>query len=620
MLNDIETKFDYLNFSGLADYIASLIRNGGDEPISIGVSGRWGAGKSSLVTMAGERLLKGEGCENLILVKFDAWLYQGYDDARGALLQNVADVVEEEVEKRKGNLEKCQDFLRRINWLRVASRAAPIILGSIMGGASGAAVSLFPLLSGIVESGTAPSQESIQKLVDWFAQLPEDIKQVLKERDAQSIPREISKLRISFANILSDINCRLVVIIDDLDRCLPETALSTLEAMRLLLFTRKTAFIIAADERMIRNSVKIRYQREDVDDSLVTSYFDKLIQMPITVPRPGLNEVKCYLLLLLARNAISCCTMSGEKLSQPEFDQGYTSLFGKLKQSWTGRITREALIEAMGVAAEKLRVEIEMVEQISAIMTTSKEIGGNPRLIKRFVNNLLMRHQLAQSQGMNLDFDSIVKMQVLERCAPRAAFEHLVKCVAESPDGKVEFLSIAEKKFDEGEDLDALPQEWNNPFLKEWITMSPRFGGMDLRPLLYLSREDSVPIFIVDDLSPIGREMVSMLLARENYSNEVLQELKKLDEAESVVVFAKLVRAARREEFNPVSLVRLCYIPIIFERVRPEFLSLLTGLPPCKRPLAIIPQLNKESWVLPLLKRWKEDAETPKTVRNAIKA
>ena len=54
MWNDIETTHDLLNFKVVADTIASMIRDGGGAPVSIGVSGSWGVGKSSLVKMIGE--------------------------------------------------------------------------------------------------------------------------------------------------------------------------------------------------------------------------------------------------------------------------------------------------------------------------------------------------------------------------------------------------------------------------------------------------------------------------------------------------------------------------------------------------------------------------------------
>lgn len=68
--------------------------------------------------------------------------------------------------------------------------------------------------------------------------------------------------------------------------------------MRLLLFVKRTAFIIAADEQMIRNGVRAYFNRVELLDGLVTSYFDKLIQVPIKIPHLGIAEVKVYIVLL----------------------------------------------------------------------------------------------------------------------------------------------------------------------------------------------------------------------------------------------------------------------------------------------------------------------------------
>ena len=48
MWPDNETARDFLNFSGVADTVAEIIVQARGRPISIGVSGAWGIGKSSL--------------------------------------------------------------------------------------------------------------------------------------------------------------------------------------------------------------------------------------------------------------------------------------------------------------------------------------------------------------------------------------------------------------------------------------------------------------------------------------------------------------------------------------------------------------------------------------------
>ena len=101
MWNDVETIEDLLNFKVIADTAAQMIKDANNQPVSIGVSGGWGVGKSSLVQMIGESLKSLDGGKNYIFINFNAWLYQGYDDARMALLQKVADKILEESEARK---------------------------------------------------------------------------------------------------------------------------------------------------------------------------------------------------------------------------------------------------------------------------------------------------------------------------------------------------------------------------------------------------------------------------------------------------------------------------------------------------------------------------------------
>ncbi|VVE57340.1 P-loop NTPase fold protein [Pandoraea anhela] len=83
MWHDVETSTDLLNFSVVADTAAQLIRDSAGEPLSIGISGSWGVGKSSLVKMVAASLEgDDDGDKKYALLEFNAWLYQGFDDAR----------------------------------------------------------------------------------------------------------------------------------------------------------------------------------------------------------------------------------------------------------------------------------------------------------------------------------------------------------------------------------------------------------------------------------------------------------------------------------------------------------------------------------------------------------
>jgi len=54
----------------------------------------------------------GWGTSDFIFVEFNAWLYQGYDDARAALMEVIAATLETEAEKRKKGVQKAKDLLK----------------------------------------------------------------------------------------------------------------------------------------------------------------------------------------------------------------------------------------------------------------------------------------------------------------------------------------------------------------------------------------------------------------------------------------------------------------------------------------------------------------------------
>ena len=88
-----------------------------------------------MVKMIGESLKfkdkdKEDKEKKYIFLEFNAWLYQGYDDARAALLQAVSDKLLEESKKRSDETKeltsKVKGFISRINWLQVAKMSVSL--------------------------------------------------------------------------------------------------------------------------------------------------------------------------------------------------------------------------------------------------------------------------------------------------------------------------------------------------------------------------------------------------------------------------------------------------------------------------------------------------------------
>lgn len=127
MWPDNETERDFLNFSGVADTVAEIIVQARGRPISIGVSGAWGIGKSSLIKLTQASLAarpRKEGEREFVFVEFNAWLYQGYDDARAALMDVIATKLEKEAKARDKAIDKVKALVKRVNWLRAAKLVA----------------------------------------------------------------------------------------------------------------------------------------------------------------------------------------------------------------------------------------------------------------------------------------------------------------------------------------------------------------------------------------------------------------------------------------------------------------------------------------------------------------
>ena len=135
MWPDNETERDFLNFSGVADTVAEIITQADGRPTSIGISGSWGAGKSSMIKFVHAALAEKDQNEpsKFIFVEFNAWLYQGYDDARAALLEVIATKLNEEADKRKSGVDKAKELLQRVNWLRAAKLGAGSALALSLG-------------------------------------------------------------------------------------------------------------------------------------------------------------------------------------------------------------------------------------------------------------------------------------------------------------------------------------------------------------------------------------------------------------------------------------------------------------------------------------------------------
>ncbi|WP_375210955.1 KAP family NTPase [Hyphococcus sp.] len=577
--------------------------------MSIGVSGSWGVGKSSLIKLIRKDL---EGHERTYLfVEFNAWLYQGYDDAKASLMEVIARELTQHAKQTSTALDKMQGLITRINWLRVARLSA--------GSAAALAVGLPPigLIGEVFGAGKALSDGEItEKDIMGAESVADDAanvgKGIIKPAKPLSPPKEIEAIRSGFEDALDEMDVTLVVLIDDLDRCLPETAISTLEAVRLFLFLKNTAFVIAADNKMIRHAVSKHF--EGIDDKLVTNYFDKLIQIPIAMPKLGTQDIRAYLSLLY----IDASTLTDENKEKLRL-----RICEQLAQTWNGgRVDRSFIRsqeEELGITVPpELVIQLDMVERLAPLMSADTAIEANPRLIKRFMNAISIRKAIGSAQGIDLNESVLTKMLLLERCGSPQAFAAIAQSSASEENGHPKILAEMEKKLAQGKDP-SLSEEFSSEFFRKWVTSEPPLGNTDLRPTLFVSREHAPLLLSGEQMTTAGVELLDALLAQPDMASEVQGRLNELSAEDLSLMMDKVLDVARKETSWGVPKILSACIALGRADVNlgSRLASFLAARPPQTIEPSIIQRIKDESWVDIPFDAWAV-ADVSPPVKSAI--
>jgi KAP P-loop domain protein len=476
MWSDTESKEDYLNFGEVSQIVTEILETEAMLPVSIGVFGNWGAGKSSLLNLIEQQIKSGEW----IVIKFDAWLYQGFDDARAALLEVIASHLIQAAKNDKTIWEKSKNLFARIDGLRLAGLVAE-------GAALAAGLPTFGLVSKIF--GTAQNaldgiqdETESKQVVETVKEIVDSEKNLIKSKEQQTPPKQIDEFRKEYGEILQKLGKKLVIVIDNLDRCLPANAIQTLEAIRLFLFLNRTAFIIAADEEMIRHSVAEHYK--DLSYRHQIDYLDKLIQIPIRVPKAGVLEIRAYLYMLYAIH---------QKIPTAKLSSLRQFLETHLQQSWQDQsLNPEQVAKTIeGQDNQALLSDFERANRIAPLLANSPNIHGNPRIVKRILNTIKMRTKIAGRRQMPLDEAIITKLVIFERCVDYDVITKFYQLVNEG-EGKPELLKELENNNEQN--LSKLSENKSiQTFIKEWAKLEPKLSNVDLRAAIYLSRE-TIPL------------------------------------------------------------------------------------------------------------------------------
>lgn len=595
MWADIESKIDFLNYSEASEIIINVLQNPQMLPISIGVFGSWGTGKSTILNLIEKDLEQVQDKNEYVIIRFDAWLYQGFDDARASLLEVITTEISKLVEQDQKLYEKAINIGKRINKLRALGWAAE-------GTALAFGVPTFGLLSKAIDSignginGSA-GEEDAKNITETINKGKESLKDILNE-EKSSAPKEITALKNEFEDLLESLNKKVIVFVDNLDRCLPKQTIETLESLRLFLFMKNTAFVIAADEEMVRFAVKDHFN--GIDERHITDYLDKLIQFPVKVPRISTREVRAYLFLLYA----SIHPIYGTKKEKLErLRQGLES---NLRLSWKDDPLKVndalALLDEQAVTTHNLSTNFYVSDRIAHLLAENKYIEGNPRIVKRMLNVISMRQIIASARQMSIDISLITKMALFERCCNSKSISYLYNLINSSSDGKPKILEELEELTN---DIDGfkgkLPKEWEDhyDFLLSWFGLEPKFKNVNLRPLVYLSKE-TVPLRTVSKgLSSDGETAFNTLLKITNSSSRAAsQAIGNIPVGEEILVMDLILGELSKHnnwDSKPNGFMGAFLLAKELEETRPQFISFMNTVM-VKKTMWFSLMMKKESW------------------------
>lgn len=496
LLPDHETEIDYLNCEAISKTVVELLKDSRKLPLTVGIHGDWGAGKSSILKMIQTELSSDEA---VAVLWFNGWTFEGFDDAKTVLIENTIIELCRQRSTFGKVKEKASKLLKRVNWLKIAKQGR------------GIAFNVLTSLPSPDQVATAlGALRSLGKNVTDLekSDVPVKLKEIagfLKpQEEVNNLPETIYQFREEFQNLLNEAKIeQLVVLIDDLDRCLPATAVQTLEAIRLFLFVPKSAFVIGADEAMIEYAVRQHFPDLPVASGplpYARNYLEKLIQVPFSIPALGAQETRTYVTLLLVQSIVG------------ENHEGFDKLLAKakdcLKEPWhEGGLLQTDVQEVDGSGKDELNSAFVLAQQIAPILAEGTK--GNPRQIKRFLNALLVRQAIAKARGFaeQIKQPVLAKLMLAERFQPDF-YERMSTQAMNAKDGKVADIAFLESKgkskkpkeirkftgkksgkkeaiTQQSEISKWLEHEW----LKRWLQIKPKLVNEDLRPYVFVARD-----------------------------------------------------------------------------------------------------------------------------------
>ncbi|MGN5734716.1 KAP family P-loop NTPase fold protein [Arthrobacter psychrochitiniphilus] len=484
--DDNPSFIDLLGFDAVVEPIVQAIGKTDVDPLAIGVHSPWGGGKSTVLNLLEERL---KDTRRYAVIRADPWQYDDQTDVRGSLIAEVLDQLGDKFKSDATTKGRISDLVARISWTRIG-----LALGK----------------------GALTMQWDTNQLIDAFTPRGRsDDKSMAGFKDAfQALVKGLPELD------------RVVVLVDDLDRCLPPAVMATLEGIKLFLAVPKMVFVLAADQEMVRDSIAVSLGETNRSGAFATRYLEKIVQLPVTLPRLAATDAEGYIGLLLARsegaNAEQISALAEHGASRRRL--GISPL----------------LADMDGLEWQPQKEFLDLSAQLAEGLSSDRL--ANPRQIKRFLNAFGVRSSVARSRGVTITPSALMKMLLLEDLH-RTSFETL----AAAAKSERTLLLRNWEDWARGVEGATLPENINAD-TAHWAASTPSLAEIDLS--LYLDLAASLlNVRAGEETSDAVIRLVERLLGSGSAARDAaLVELTGLGEGEQHAAMEFTLRQGRRLE------------------------------------------------------------------------
>jgi predicted KAP-like P-loop ATPase len=296
MWSDRDTDQDFLGFSSYVNVLAEACTMKDLAPLTLGIFGAWGSGKTSLMRMLQAKIDKADPAVKAKTLWFNAWKYEGREEAQSALIHAVLAKLAED----KTLWQDAKDIFERLKKGVSVLKFAKFVGKSV--------ISMTPKLD---------------EFIDCFKEESEKIAETMEgfDKDFESL---LVRAKIE----------RIVVFIDDLDRCSSVKVIETFETIKLFLNTPACTFVIGADAAKIQHAVGEVYKVADTQRQ--KDFLEKIVQIPFTIPEQDLRDIVCYVGMLII----------GRHLDEKHWPtllsarRGFYTFAGKIEDEITGGRSR----------------------------------------------------------------------------------------------------------------------------------------------------------------------------------------------------------------------------------------------------------------------------------------